>query len=185
MDELRTLFNKNSKSKYNVYIAFLLGVIILIVSGIDFNKNEIIQEVEKPRPANVESYTSNLEKKLEVLLSTVKGAGKVKVMITLVNEGELILAKDIDFNYKETIEKDGENGLREIREEKEKTETLFSPNTANKNAPVVLKELKPQIEGVAIIAEGGGDINIVEAFTRVAESLLNVPVHKIQVLKMK
>ena len=45
-------------------------------------------------------------------------------------------------------------------------------------------ENMPEVEGVMIVAQGGGDGVIAANITSAVESLLGVPVHKIKVLKM-
>lgn len=188
MKGLRKFFGNSDKNKYNIYVIFMLGIVLLIVSNVNVGSKK---ELEQPKmiTSSIDKinadYTYYIESKLENILSMVKGAGDVKVMITLANEGEITLAKDLDFTGKETIEKDNSNGIREIKEEKSKTQTLFSPNERNINSPIIIKEVKPKIEGVVILVQGGDNIQIVESFIVVAESLLDVPVHKIQILNMK
>ena len=46
-------------------------------------------------------------------------------------------------------------------------------------------EQKTALEGVVIVAEGGGDATVQAALHQAAEALCNVPAHKIAVLQMK
>ena len=50
--------------------------------------------------------------------------------------------------------------------------------------PFIIKENKPQVEGVLVLAEGADDVNIKNAIIQSVSSLLDVPVHKIAVYKM-
>ena len=45
------------------------------------------------------------------------------------------------------------------------------------------KELMPEIEGVVISAQGGGDARIQAEISAAMEALFHVPQHKIRVLK--
>ena len=45
--------------------------------------------------------------------------------------------------------------------------------------------MEPEIEGVIIVAEGGGDIIVKNSLISAANAALGVPTHKIEVLKMK
>ena len=50
-------------------------------------------------------------------------------------------------------------------------------------SPIVEKELMPEIEGVAVSADGGGDARIQAEISAALEALFHVPQHKIRVLK--
>lgn len=63
--------------------------------------------------------------------------------------------------------------------------TIYSVDESGNNIPFVIKELAPQIQGVVIIIEGGGNAVIVKKVTDVAEALLNVSLNRISVMKMK
>ncbi len=45
-------------------------------------------------------------------------------------------------------------------------------------------ENMPEIEGVVVVAQGGGEPTVVSEITSAIEALLGVPAHKIKVLKM-
>ncbi len=179
MDILRRFF-ENEKNKQSVLILFFIGVLLVIVNGVsekDISNTNVLQAEEV---IQYSSYTKTLEKKLENILSQVAGAGDVLVMITLNNEGEKKLAFDFDYSKKVTNETDNNGGIRGVEETKENTTTLFS----NSN-PVILEESTPSVKGVVIITDGGDNEELVQAFKNVCMSLLELPAHKIQILKKK
>jgi stage III sporulation protein AG len=51
--------------------------------------------------------------------------------------------------------------------------------------PVLIKAVKPRIEGLLVIAEGAQDYRTKLALTRTVETLLNLPAHKITVQPME
>ena len=53
------------------------------------------------------------------------------------------------------------------------------------NKPLVLKEIQPKVQGVLVIARGGGSVEIKQSIIKAVQALLNVETHKIEVLKMK
>ena len=54
----------------------------------------------------------------------------------------------------------------------------------NGNTPYVVMENMPVIEGVIILCEGRDNKELVSEITNAVYGLLNVPVHKIKVMKM-
>lgn len=182
MDKLRKVF-ENEKNKQNLFIIFLIGIALVFVNNFtneEVNIGEIKAENEDTYTEEYD-YTSFLEKKLENILSQVEGAGEVSVMVTLDNDGEKSLAYDQSYSSKETTENDNVGGLRTIKEISEDTTTVFE----NNNIPIILKESKPKVEGVVILTKAGDNPLIKEAFTNVSMALLDVPAHKIQILKKK
>ncbi len=181
MEVLRNFF-ESEKNKQSLLILFLAGVVLIIISNFGDGEKETIDESKLPMVLSSEEndYVNTLERKLENILSEVDGAGEVTVMITLDNDGEKLLAYDYNYSSKETEENDNIGGLRNIKEVTENTNTLFSNNN-----PVILKENTPSVKGVVIIAEGGDNPQIADSFTKVSMSLLDVPAHKVQILKRK
>ena len=62
---------------------------------------------------------------------------------------------------------------------------VLTEEKGGNTAPFILSENAPVIEGVVIVAEGGGDATVQAALHQAAEALCNVPAHKIAVLQMK
>ena len=80
----------------------------------------------------------------------------------------------------------------EVREESERDgkfrveqKAVLTEEKGGNTAPFILSENAPVIEGVVIVAEGGGDATVQAALHQAAEALCNVPAHKIAVLQMK
>jgi stage III sporulation protein AG len=123
-----------------------------------------------------------LEKDIEELLARIENAGKVKVLITYDNGGELVTEKDITQKESTTTEEDGDGGKRNVTDRDTSSEVVYE-DSQNSKAPFVKSELYPKIRGVVVIAEGGNDEIVVSKITRSLEVLLDLPVHKIQVTR--
>ena len=107
-------------------------------------------------------------KQLEDALRTADGVGEVKVVIYYAGSASDVIAKD----------KSEESG--DERKRFEEKVVLGSDNR-----PVVLKRSSPEIKGVLIIAQGGGNAAVRARLICAAQALLGVDAHKIEVLKMK
>ena len=63
-------------------------------------------------------------------------------------------------------------------------ETVYEKDENGNQVPYVVKELEPEIAGVLIVAEGGGDPVTVNNITEAVMSLFDIDAHKIKVMKM-
>jgi stage III sporulation protein AG len=177
-------------SKNQLLIGGLAGILLLIIAlPAETDKNSQQKMPEKESAENTEQSTGNgvdygreLERKLEQILGEMEGVGKVEVMITLKDDGERILDKDITRSSQEVSEEDG-TVKRNTRESQYQEETVFSKETED-GQPFVAKETAPQVEGVLVVAEGGGNAKTAKNISDAVLALFPVEVHKIKVVKM-
>ena len=120
---------------------------------------------------------------LEKALKKVEGVGEVSVVITLKNTSEKIIAADSDYSESVIQESDSAGGVRSTTQQSGSTSNIYY-DTQEGSEPYVTKENMPEVEGIVIVAKGGGDGNVCADITAAAEALLGVPAHKIKVLKM-
>lgn len=132
---------------------------------------------------NPEDYASCLEKRLEEVLSQMDGVGRVEVMVTVADSGERVLEKDVNSTVTDTTETDSAGGSRNISE-RVKEETTIYTEKGSESYPYVQKEKLPAVEGVVIVAEGGGNMTVVSDISGVVKALLPVEAHRIKVVKM-
>lgn len=192
-------FHLGEIKKSQLILIFLAGLILAITSFPDiFSKEKeteqnvstetvlpIISETKKTTESSeAETYTEYYENKVEKLLEKVEGIGKVKVMITLKASKERIVLKDTPYSQDILKETDKEGGTRDNSSTQNQEETVLITNQSGESAPYVTKEIEAQIEGVVVLAQGGGDGRIAADIVNAIEVLFNVPAHKIKVLQM-
>jgi len=153
---------KNNKAFKIIAIIILVIAIILILFGSNFTSKKNTQT-----SSTIEQYVYSLEEKLTETLSAVKGAGKVKVVITIESGMETVLA------MKTTVTETASG-----------TETVETPILVN-GKTVVVKELYPEIVGVLIVAEGADSLSVMSKLQQATVSLLDVNVNQIEILTMK
>ncbi len=129
------------------------------------------------------SYVEDLEKKLEAVLAQVDGVGRVEVMITIADAGEHVVEKDSSRNSTTTSETDSGGGSRTVTETGTSTAAIFV-ETQDETYPYVQKEKMPTIEGVVVVAEGGGNSSVIAAISETIKALFPVEAHRIKVVKM-
>lgn len=128
-------------------------------------------------------YVSGLEERLEEVLSQMEGVGEVKVMITLSDGGESVVEKDVTVKNSTTIDNNVTEAGDTRMDREEESVTVYVENDSG-TYPYVQKELLPAIEGVFVVAEGGGNATVVSNISDAVMALFPVEVHKIKVVKM-
>ena len=128
------------------------------------------------------TYEEQLEQRVKQILKNVDGVGTVDVMIVLKSSEEKVLRVDRNTSDSSTEEVDSGGGTRKITASEQQESTILTGQGEN-TAPIVEKELKPEIEGIIISAQGGGSPTVKAEISGAMEALFDLPPHKIKVLK--
>lgn len=179
---------KMSKEKWLILLC--AGVLLLIIT-LPSGKSQPVAGKEKAvelpdsisaaAPAS-RSYEEELEQRVKQILKNVEGVGSVDVMIVLKSSEEKVLRVDKNTSNSSTQEQDTSGGTRTITSDELQESTILTGNGSD-NAPIIEKELKPEIAGIVISAAGGGSATVKAEITGAMEALFDVPPHKIKVLK--
>lgn len=103
-------------------------------------------------------YQAQLEQQLEELISQMSGAGKTTVMVTLEAGEEAVYALDTQSG---DLQSQSTHVL--LEDGSALTETVY----------------QPQIRGVAVLCEGGGDVRVASRITELLGALLDLPSNRI------
>lgn len=194
------LLSKQKFGKDSLLILILAGLLMLVIawptepsggkkkSDAAKSEKEDSQEVMLNVAAGSDmqvDYETRLEQRLSALLREMDGVGNVRVMVTFATSGEEIPLKDVTRSDRDTTEADGEGGMRVINEREYGEVTIYVTNEEGKRIPYIVRTLEPEVIGVAVIAEGGGNPNIQKNITAVIQSLFRIDANRIIVTKMK
>ena len=157
-------------TKTHLMIGALFGVLLLVMvipTTENKKEKEEIKSGQVTQEYTQAEYQKRLEEQLVGILQQMDGVGKVQVMITLKDEGTVLVEKD----------KSGtkENGINE--------ETVYSKIDSDQ-VPFVSRQITPKVEGVLVVAQGAGNVVVVKNISEVLEALFSIEVHKIKVVKM-
>lgn len=164
---LEKWIKKRNKSDFAVLI--LLGVMVMIVAmpaGAKQSQKETQTQEQKEQLQTQDSYKEQLQQQLKELLEHMDGVGKTRVMLTFSDEGTDQLDKNVT--------KDGNK----------KEETTVVYDTGDTRQPYVICRQMPKIEGVVVVAQGGGNAKTVTEISDAVMSLFPVEAHKVVVVKM-
>lgn len=131
------------------------------------------------------SYEQRQERRLEEVLRLVEGVGDVEVMITLEAGSELVVEKDQPVTSQRVEETDSGGGSRMTEEESWSESTVYTEGEDGGRSPYVVKELEPKVQGVVVIAEGGGNPAVQQNILEAVQALFPVEAHKIKIMKME
>ena len=134
-----------------------------------------------------EAYITYQEDRLSRTLSQIEGAGEVKVMITLKSSAEKVLDKDTESGQETVTEEDSQGGTRQSSKASKKESTVYGndgeSSSRGNGSPYVSKELSPEIEGVVVVADGGGNAVVKENISSAVQALFDIGPHKIRIMK--
>lgn len=164
-EKLAEFIKSNSKIRILIIIAFV-GILLIMLSEFIPTNTKVTQVNDNLK----ESYVDSLEKETERLISSIYGAGKCKVMITIKSTNETVYAQNSE------ISSNSGNYSR-------KYEYVFYDGN-NGDEPVLIKEYMPQIQGVAIVCEGANNPDVAESIISAISSLFNLSSSKISISKL-
>jgi stage III sporulation protein AG len=186
-----TNLTKNGVMNTRFIVLGILGILLLIFGGmIDSptgnlkSSNQQTETKTNVQVVNNRTYEELQEIKWANLLSQIKGAGSVAVSITYESSSIQEHAKNITKENRVIQEKDTSGGVRTTTETKENEQILVNKENGIDH-PVIIREIKPVIKGVMIIADGAYDSNVKANLTRAVEAGLGIPSYKITVLPQR
>lgn len=184
--------------KENMIVFALLGILLLVVAipiDTDSSKEKVKDKEEDNNKEDLSAYDSQvdenleyclqLEQRIEELLSNIDGVGEVQAMVTLVTSKELIVEKDEPVTRNTITESDGDGGTRSTNESSYDYETIYEMDDNGNKIPYVIKQIEPEIQGITVVAQGGGNAMVQKNISDVLEALFHLDAHKIKVVKMK
>lgn len=165
--------------KTDFLVLALVGVLILVISlptgsGAGSRQQQNSQEVEAA------TGREDVESKLEKILGKIEGAGKVEVMITYEDEGTSVVEKDESTTKENSTEISADSVTGTKSQVQRQEETVFD----GEDQPFVVRELKPKIEGILVVAEGGDNAVVKQNISDAVMALFGVELHKIKIVKM-
>ncbi len=177
----------------NTVIVIIIGIIVIIAAGTlfsgkkDSGGSQAPVAVQESTQAAVQAQASAnpIEDELASILSKMQGVGRVDVMITYASGKESIPAYDTKRNESSTEEKDSGGGTRSISQGEYDSTVVYEDRQSGGKSALILKELQPVVKGVVVVADGADSPQVRERICSAVQVLMDIPIHKIQVMQMK
>ena len=159
-----------------VVIACILGAVILLIYFTNFSTpNNTNTSTTNGEYTTSITYAAFLENKLSETLSSIAGAGKVAVMVTLESGPELVIATSTD--QKTNTSQSGDNKTESITVVE--NPVIVSQNGTSK--PLILMEILPKVQGVIVVAQGAGNVRVRLDLLNAIQALLDISGSNIQI----
>jgi len=203
-DLIKSLFpedkSKNGlkvNGKQRKYIFWLAFVAVIGIAAITFgnytgdaNEKPLITEDEKlqAEASGVETIGTlavaekQLAERLENILTQISGVGEVAVNLTLESSTEYQFAINKKVDKTLVTERAQDGSTRSTDETREDAQVVMQNMNQGKEEPVIIKEIRPQVVGVMVVAQGASDLIIKEKISEAVQTLLNIPAHRVTVL---
>ena len=194
---LKELFQKNTdgnnKDKKKQIENIVVFIIILIVTVLIINNMWSGEEKEKSEEINDSTRVlaqisspkgkDDLENRLENILETINGVGRVNVLIKYSESSTVVAMYNETTSESTTKESDGDGGSKDVKETENKKEIVYTDEDGT-NKPITEKVVMPVIEGAIVTARGAGNANVKASIVSAVEAVTGLAVHKIQVFEM-
>jgi len=195
IDDLKDIFTgagengqKNSSLLRNIIIIGMIGTLLLLFGNVfvnpgnDSRQSPVTSISKEKQISNDSDYENRMTNDLEEIIALIKGVGKVKVKIYITRFEEYEYEYNTNKTNKITSETDQNGGQRKIAEDNLENELVIITDSAGNDKPVIRKKTVPDIEGVLIVAQGAEVSQIKYEIIKAVSNLLNIPIHKINVL---
>ena len=125
---------------------------------------------------------TELEERLENILSTIKNVGKVNVLINYSESSSIEALYNESTTTSSTEEGDSSGGTRNVTETETKKDIVYSEKSGSKE-PVTKKTLMPAVQGAIITAEGANDATVKANIISAVGAVTGLSIEKIQVFE--
>ncbi|MGN0960867.1 MAG: hypothetical protein ACI4PF_01555 [Christensenellales bacterium] len=168
------LTGKNLKILILIIVAIIAMVILMNFNTSNSEKNSLATSSNTYGYKSTLEYCAELESKLQAVLSNVKGAGQVRVMISVDGSPEIVYAKDED-------EKSSSNSSGTTTSSNSSSPIIVTVNGSSN--PLILTENLPTVKGVIVVSTGASDVGVKLDILNAVSTLLDISIDKISVLK--
>ena len=191
--------NNNKKKIENLVFLIVLVIITVVIINIIWNGDKTTNKEQSNNDASKQLATTNnqtinqnqtqgtsetdLETRLEEILSQIQGVGEVKVLLNYSESSEVVAMYNETSRTSNTEETDTEGGTRTIQETDTQKDIIYQEEDGQKT-PITQKIVQPKIEGAIITAKGANQANVKTNIIQAVEAVTGLATHKIQVFEM-
>jgi stage III sporulation protein AG len=174
-------FTKNPKFVRIIIIIGLVGIGLILLSGLFPEKSNTEENQKNSQIAYVSltQYENNLEQSLADIISSIDGAGKTRVMLTMDSTVEQVYATDKTMSQKDTVNS-GED--TETNKDISANSTYITVELSDgTQQTVLLKEIQPKVRGVLVVCNGGNNSVVKEKIVDAVTKALDISSSRVSV----
>ena len=176
--KLTDRMKKDKRFELCVYgVLVLAGILIYAATTVPKSNAENTGAAETQ--SIVCSSERETEERLKSVLSCIRGAGKVEVMITYDTGAQIVPAMSTDTQTGIT------QSAESVTENRTESSRPVTVSQGGGNEALVLTEKQPIVRGVIVIAEGAADIAVRINLQNAVQTVLGIELSCIEVFEMK
>lgn len=181
--------NDKKRNIENIIVFIIILIVTVLIINVMWSSNDKKAENKSEDTTKVlaqatsSSEKDDLETRLEDILASIDGVGKVKVLIKYSESSSVVPMYNETTSESTTKETDGDGANKDVKETESKREIVYTDENG-KNTPITEKVIMPVIEGAIVTAQGAGNANIKTSIVSAVEAVTGLAVHKIQVFEM-
>ena len=155
---------KKAKKVKKEYL--IIAVLVAVVFAIFLSGSSVLSSFSKDKGAS-EDYASQIENRLENLLSQVDGVGKVKVFVSTDGSASDVVLKEVEEELVDGV--------------KNTIESVIMVG----GKPYITKTENPKIVGIAVVCQGADNLSVKVTLTEIITTTLSVDAECVRIIKMK
>ena len=182
-------FINKIKEKKLPFIMLAIGVLLFTVLFLTDRttgtktENTVTQEEQQTAP-EVAQYAKEIEQKLESVLSHTAGVGKVNVVVSLEDYGEIYPFTEENSSSDGSKESDSAGGARESSSQKGESGASVLKNSDGSESVVIRKSVTPNVKGVVVCAEGAESYAVQERIIKAVKAFCGIGIDCVEILPM-
>lgn len=175
-------FLLNDKFRKIIIFVGVLGIALIFISG--FFKTGVTKKTKKnSQNSSTKEYVFQLESSLKEMVSSIKGAGNTKVLVTLENTEETVYATEEKKNKEATEDKtDGQLSKKRESDDCEKKYITIKDADGTERA-LSVTQIQPTVKGVVVVCDGGDVPDVQQRITEAIKTALNITSKRVYVTK--
>ncbi|MGI5824498.1 MAG: hypothetical protein ACOX7J_02895 [Bacillota bacterium] len=162
-------------------LVLLIGVVLMIFSSCNTGTSPgkfSAADTSISEEFSTSDEEAQLEAKLSEVLCKIKGVGNVSVSVTLASGSRTEYAVNASTTVNSAEESSSDGSIKNTTQTTSSNDVVFEDNN---QSPVVVQEIRAEVQGVLIVADGGDKSEVCSQITAAVSALLDIPVHKITV----
>lgn len=163
-------YTKNTKFVTVIVAIGLIGIVLILLSDLVKPKtSEEKQSDTQIKYVSLDEYENRLEQGLAEIISSINGAGKTRVLLTMESTVEQVYATNKNLSQDNSTNMDNSNSSSDKDIQAETTYITVELSDGTEET-VLVKEIQPKVRGVLVVCAGGDDSivkgKIIDAVTK-------------------
>ncbi len=161
----------------------VLGVALIVIGGM-LNKSPVSKGIADLDTTPLIQYEKAMAREVERVVGCVRGVGKVSASVVLEAGPKSVFALNTQVNQSTQSEATGQGEIRQSVTSNTTSQPVIA-RLSGGDEPLIEKIGRPQVGGCLVVAQGAFSSQVKLEIYRAVETLLNIPLYKIQVLPME